>query len=400
MPWNQPGGSGGKDPWGSRGDRDGPPDLDDLMRRFRQRLGGLFGGGGGSGGGGSSDGLGSIGFGLIAAILVFLWLATGFYVVKQGEAAVILRLGAYAQTTGAGLHWRLPYPIESQEIVNVEKVNTVAVGYRIQDRSGGQRSAVPLEALMLTKDENIVDIQFAVQYRIGDPKQLLFNVSDSPEFTVRSATESVVREIVGKNDFDFVITSGRGKIVSDTEDLLQKILDRYETGIAVVTVEMQDAKAPEQVKDAFDDAVKAREDEERLKNEAQAYAKDVVPRARGQAARLMQEAEGYKVSVTARAEGEARRFEQILTEYRKAPQITRERLYIEAMEQVLQNSSKVMVDQKGGNNILYLPLEQMLQQQRTQSLPAITTDSVGSGSGDKNDTRAPARSDLRPDRGN
>jgi len=163
---------------------------------------------------------------------------------------------------------------------------------------------------------------------------------------------------------------------------------------------MQDAKAPEQVKDAFDDAVKAREDEERLKNEAQAYAKDVVPRARGQAARLMQEAEGYKVSVTARAEGEARRFEQILTEYRKAPQITRERLYIEAMEQVLQNSSKVMVDQKGGNNILYLPLEQMLQQQRTQSLPAITTDSVGSGSGDKNDTRAPARSDLRPDRGN
>jgi len=369
------------------------------MRRFRQRLGGLFGGGGSGGGDGSSAGLGSIGFGLIAAILVFLWLATGFYVVKQGEAGVVLRLGAYAQTTGAGLHWRLPYPIESQEIVNVEKVNTVAVGYRVQDRNGGQRSAVPLEALMLTKDENIVDIQFAVQYRIRDPKNLLFNVSDSPDFVVRSATESVVREIVGKNNFDFVITSGRAKIVSDTEDLLQEILDRYATGIAVVTVEMQDAKAPEQVKDAFDDAVKAREDEERLKNEAQAYAKDVVPRARGQAARIMQEAEAYKVSVTARAEGEARRFEQILTEYRKAPQVTRERLYIESMEQVLQNSSKVMVDQKGGNNILYLPLDQILQQQRSAPLPAITADPAASSRVDANDARAPVRGDLRPERG-
>jgi len=363
MPWNQPGGPGGdRDPWGSGGGRQGPPDLDEVIRKFQQRLNRLFGGGGRGNGAAAGGGMGKFGGGLIALIVLVLWLATGFYIVKEGEAGVVLRFGQYIETTSPGLHWRMPYPIETAEIVNVQKINTVEVGYRTQGRSA-RRTPVPLEALMLTRDENIVDIQFAVQYRVKDPRDLLFNVSDPVPFTVRSATESAVREVVGKNSFDFVITEGRAEIAAGTKELLQKILDRYQTGIQVITVEMQSAQAPAEVKAAFDDAVKAREDEERLKNEAEAYANDVVPRARGQAARLLQEAHGYKASIIARAQGEARRFEQILVQYRKAPEVTRERLYLEALEEVMQKAGKVVVDQKQGGNILYLPLDKIINRQ-------------------------------------
>lgn len=370
MPWNQPGGSGGdRDPWGSGG-RQGPPDLDQVVRNFQRRLNRLFGGrrGGGNGHGGTGGGLGKAGGGVLALIVFVLWLATGFYIVEEGEAGVVLRFGKYVETTSPGLHWHIPYPVESANIVNVQKINTVEVGYRTQGRSA-RRTPVPLEALMVTRDENIVDIQFAVQYRIKDPRDLLFNVSDPVPFVVRSATESAVREIVGKNSFDFVITEGRAEIAARTKELLQTILDRYDTGIQVITVEMQSAQAPEEVKAAFDDAVKAREDEERLKNEAEAYANDVVPRARGQAARLVQEAQAYKASIIARAEGEARRFEQILVQYRKAPAVTRERLYLEALEDVMQKAGKVVVDQKGGNNILYLPLDKIIQREAPSAAP-------------------------------
>ena len=248
-------------------------------------------------------------------------------------------------------------------IVNVQKVNTVEVGYRVSERN---RTVTPVtrEALMLTADENIIDIHFAVQYDIKDPKDLLFNVSDPLHLVVRQSTESAVREIVGGNTMDFAITEGRAEIARDTKILLQEILDRYKTGVNVRAVEMQNAQPPAEVKAAFDDAVKAREDEERLKNEAEAYSNDVIPRARGQAARIVQEAEAYKASIIARAEGEASRFEQIYDEYRKAPQITRDRLYLESLEQVLNNSTKLIIDQQNGNNIIYLPLDQIIQRQR------------------------------------
>ncbi len=383
MAWNQPGGSPDKDPWGQRGDKQAPPDLDEIVKKVQQRLGGLFGGGrkgggkgDGKGGGGSIAG--KFGLGLFLAIGLIIWLASGVYIVKQGEASVVLRFGKYTETTGAGLRWRFPVPIETNEVVNVEKVNTVEVGYRTNERTQ-QRNLVSREALMLTMDENIIDIQFAVQYRIKAPRDLLFQVSDPRDVVVRVATESAVREVVGQSNMDLVITLGRAEVVQKTKDLLQQILDRYQTGIQVVTVEMQNAQPPAEVKAAFDDAVKAREDEERLKNEAEAYANDIIPRARGQAARLMQEAEGYKASVIARAEGEAKRFSQILGEYQKAPEVTRERLYIEAMEEMLQNSSKMLIDQKGGNNIFYLPLDRMIEPSRAG--PAAASVPRGEGTG-------------------
>lgn len=298
------------------------------------------------------------GFGLILGVAIVIWLLTGFYVVQQSERGVVLKFGKKAEITEAGLHWRWPWPIESVERVNVEAVSTLEIGYRTAGRDGNL-TKVPREALMLTQDENIIDIEFAVQYRIKDAAAYLFNVSD-PDQTVMQATESAVREVVGKSTLDFVFTEGRDQIGTDTQQLLQEILDRYQAGINIVTVKMQRAQPPEEVKAAFDDAVKAREDRDRLKNEAEAYANDVVPRARGAAARLAQEAQGYKARVVARAEGEARRFSLVVAEYAKAPRVTRDRLYIEAMETVLRSTTKIFVDQKGGNNLLYLPLDQLM----------------------------------------
>ncbi|MEE8216504.1 MAG: FtsH protease activity modulator HflK [Acidiferrobacterales bacterium] len=363
MAWNKPGNgnSGNRDPWGSgSGPRQGPPDLDEIVRNIQNRLSGLFGGGKGGGGKVGIGKAGGIGVGVIIAIVAGLWLLSGFYIVKQAERGVVLRFGKLQEVTEAGLHWRLPFPVDSVEKVDVQNVFQMEVGYRSDARTG-RVSQVPKEALMLTEDENIVDIEFAVQYRISNAADYLFNVKD-PEITIGQATESAIREIVGKSTLDFVITEGRADVANNTQAVLQKILDRYKTGIFITTAKMQKAQPPEQVKAAFDDAVKAREDEQRFKNEAQAYANDILPRARGKAARLVQEGEGYKVSVIARAEGDARRFTQIATEFAKAPEVTRERLYLETMEDVLSNSTKVFIDQKGGNNILYLPLDKIVTQ--------------------------------------
>ncbi len=349
MAWNEPGGA--KDPWGQRRRSTGGSDLDQLLNRLRQWLGSLFGGGGG---GGAKQ---RFGFGLIAVVAGALWLLSGFYVVNQGQRGVVLRFGEKTEITEAGLHWRLPFPLERVEKVNVEQVSTMEIGYRRNERTGSV-TRVPKEALMLTEDENIIDIEFAVQYKIKDPAEYLFRLRDV-EGTILQATESAVREIVGKSTLDFVITEGRDQIAQSTRALLQEILDRYRSGIHIVTVQMQKALPPEEVKAAFDDAVKAREDEQRLKNEAEAYANDVIPRARGAAARQLQEAEGYKASVIARAEGDGRRFSQIAAEYVKAPGVTRDRLYIEAMEKVFSSTTKILVDQKGGS-LLYLPLDKLM----------------------------------------
>lgn len=385
MPWNQPGGSDGKDPWGNRNNQDGPPDLDEIVKNLQKRFGGLFGRGGGSdsspGTGGGGGAVGFFGIGLILLLLLLGWMATGIYIVEQGERAVILRFGKLVDTTSAGLHWHFPAPIEKREIVNVEQVNTVEVGYR-STRNGSLQS-VPRESLMLTEDENIIDIAFAIQFRIQDPTLYLFNVSDDKDIVVRSATEAAVRETIGKTTMDQALTTGRAEVIANTSQIVQTILDRYESGIEVVTVEMQHALPPAEVKAAFDDAVKAREDEVRLVNEAEAYSNDVIPRARGRAARIMQEAEAYRASVVATASGEAERFIQVAKEYARAPEVTRERMYIETMENVLTGSNLVMVDQQNSNNIMYLPLDRMVNRMDNlemmpdySSRPTLTTDEL------------------------
>ncbi|HED13942.1 MAG TPA: FtsH protease activity modulator HflK [Gammaproteobacteria bacterium] len=367
MPWNQPG-SDDKDPWNKRNTQQGPPDLDELFRNLMKRFG--VGTGGRKGGGGVPGGTGMLsgGTGLLVVVVLGLavWIASGFYTVKQGETGVVLRFGKFTETTDAGLRWHLPYPVETVENVNVQKVNTIEVGYRTSN-SSNRTGAVPQEALMLTKDENIVDIHFAVQYDIKDPRKLLFNVADEPSMVVRQATESAVREVVGHSTMDFTLTEGRAEIALQVRDLLQKILDRYETGVNVRSVEMQNAQPPEQVKGAFDDAVKAREDEQQKKNLAEAYANDRIPRARGAAARIKQEAEAYQASVVAGARGETERFLKVLAAYQKAPKITRKRMYLDAMESVMSNTPKLMIDEKkGSNTLLYLPLEKLMN-----SLPSI-----------------------------
>lgn len=348
--------------WGRRRG-DGPPDLDEIWSRFNQKLSGLFGGKGGSGpDGGGAKAFGG-GAGLLAALVFLVWLASGFYIVDEGQKGVVLRFGKFVEMTDPGPRWHLPYPVESAEVVNVSGVRTVEVGYR-----NDVRSKVPKESLMLTDDENIVDLQFAVQYVLKDPTEYLFN-NRYPEDSVRQVAESAIREIVGKSKMDLVLYEGREQIAVNARQLIQDTLDRYKTGITVSQVTMQNAQPPEQVQAAFADAVKANQDRERQKNEGEAYANDVVPKARGTAARLMQEADGYKQRVIANAEGEASRFRQVLTEYKKAPGVTRDRLYLDMMQQVLSSSSKVIVDQRGGGNMLFLPLDKILQMSAGGVLP-------------------------------
>ena len=379
MPWNQPG-SGDKDPWGRKGGRSSPPDLDEIVKNVQNRIGGILGGRGGGGGPRGSGGplAGKAAFPVVLLIILALWAYQCAYQVEQGFSGIELRFGKYSQTTAAGLNWAW-WPIEKVIQVHVQKVNTVEVGYRTAGRNR-QTSSVPREALMLTTDENIVDLELAVQYDIKEPRDLVFFVADEPEVVVRGATESAVREVVGGNPLDFVLTEGRPEVVQKTRALLQTILDRYQTGINIIAVEMQDAQPPKEVKPAFDDAVKAREDQVRIVNEAEAYANDIIPRARGRAARALQEAEAYKASIVARATGEASRFSQILSEYQKAPDITRERLYLEAMEEVLSSSSKLMIDQSGGNNVIYLPLDQLMRQRRTEASSPLASDTISGGS--------------------
>jgi len=351
--------------WGRRpgGGNQGPPDLDEIWRNLNRKLNKLLGGkGGGSGNNGETPGSGGPsagalggGAGLLAALILIVWVASGFYIVNEGQEGVVLRFGKFVETTQSGPRWHLPYPIESAEVVNVKQVRTIEVGYR-----NNVKSKVLKESLMLTDDENIIDVQFAVQYILKSPNDFLFN-NRGTEDSVLQAAETAIREVVGRNSMDFVIFEGRADVAARAQKLMQEILDRYGTGISISKVTMQNAQPPEQVQASFDDAVKASQDRERQKNEGEAYANDVIPRARGMAARLMQEAEGYRSRVIEQSQGDASRFRQVVAEYSKAPQVTRDRLYLDAMQQIMSNTSKILIDQKSGGNMLYLPLDKLMQ---------------------------------------
>jgi membrane protease subunit HflK len=366
-------GWGNKPEGGKGGDKQGPPDLEDLWRDINRRLSGVFGnknspqrGQNGSNGpngpGSGNSGIPSFspkqfggGLGIIAALVAVVWMGSGFYTVDASQRGVVLQFGAFKETTEPGLRWRLPWPVESHEVVNLTGVRTVEIGYR-----GTEKNKVPQEALMLTDDENIVSVQFAVQYLLKDPKAYLFK-NRNPDDAVTQAAETAIREIVGKSKMDFVLYEGRDQIAANTQKLIQEILERYATGIQVRSVSMQGTQPPEQVQAAFDDAVKAGQDRERAKNEGQAYANDVIPRARGTASRLTEESNGYKQRIIATAEGDASRFKQVLVEYKKAPEVTRSRMYLDTVQQVYANTSKVMIDAKGSGNLLYLPLDKLMQ---------------------------------------
>ncbi len=372
MAWNEPGG-GNRDPWSGGGRDQGPPDLDEVVRklsdRFNSLLGGRRGGGSGnssssgSGGASGSGGSGLAGIALVVGVIAVIgWLIASIYIVNEGERGVVLRFGRYLETTLPGPHLRI-FPIDQVDVVNVEQRRFREIGYRSGAAGGRQQPAirsVPKEALMLTQDENIVDVRLAVQYQIKDPRAYLFGVFD-PESVLVHVVESATRETIGKSTMDFVLTEGRSDIVADIRTLSQSILDSYGTGLQVITAVLQDAQPPEEVQDAFADAIKAREDEQRLKNEAEAYSNEVIPRARGQAARRLNEASAYKEQVIAQAQGEASRFEQLLAAYSRAPEVTRERLYLETLETVLSRVSKVLVDVQGTNNLMYLPLDRLLK---------------------------------------
>ena len=358
--------------WGNKNNNGGPPDLEELLRKLNAKVSALMGKKGSFGGGGSGNSGGDSpmpafaggGLGLLAIIAVLIWAASGFYIVDASQRGVVLRFGKLIETTEPGPRWHLPFPVESVEIVNLSQVRTVEVGYR-----DNVKNKTLKESLMLTDDENIVDIQFAVQYFLNDPGEYLFN-NRNPDENVRQAAETAIREVVGKSKMDYVLYEGREQVAASATKLIQSILDRYKSGILISKLTMQNAQPPEQVQAAFDDAVKAGQDRERQKNEGQSYANDVIPRASGTAARLIQESEGYKQSVIANAEGDASRFKQILVEYEKAPSVTRERMYLDMMSQVMGNISKVMVDQKNGNSLLYLPLDKLIESSRVGSSSA------------------------------
>ena len=349
--------------WGKRGNSSGPPDLDEIWRNVNRRLNDLFGrkgaGGddsGGDGGGPPRRGLAIGGAGLLVALVVVVWLASGFYIVDAGRRGVVTRFGKYMETTQPGPRWHLPFPVEAVELVDFSQVRTLEIGYR---NTSTNRNAK--EATMLTEDENIIDIQFAVQYNLNSAEAYVFN-NRRPDEIVKFVAESAIREVVGKSKMDFVLYEGREQIAEQTRELMQKSMDRYKTGVYVQKVTLQSVQPPDKVQAAFDDAVKAAQDRVRLINEGQAYANDVVPRARGMASRLLEEANGYNTEVVQRSEGDASRFTSVLSEYAKAPGVTRDRLYLDMMQSILGNSSKVLVDQKAGNNLLYLPLDKLMQQ--------------------------------------
>ena len=351
-------GRGSRGPQGPGGGNQGPPDLDELWRNFNRRLSELFGrrrrGGDEPPPPPSSWQIGG-GAGVLVALILLVWLASGFYIVVEGTRGIVLTFGRFSQETNSGLRWRLPWPIQSHEIVNLAQVRTLEVGYR-----NNVRTKVLKESLMLTDDENIVDLQFAVQYLVKDARDLVFNVR-RPDESAMQIAETAMREVIGKARMDAILYETQVDVANRARDLMQSIHDRYGTGILVSTVTIQNAQPPEQVQAAFDDAVKAGQDRERQKNEGQAYANDVIPRARGTASRLQQEADGYRQRVIASAEGDASRFRQVLTEYSKAPAVTRERIYIETMQQVLASTSKIMMDYRGSGNLLYLPLDKLMQ---------------------------------------
>lgn len=360
MAWNEPGGNNDKDPWGGNRGNDGPPDLDEVIRNFQNKISGLFGGKGG--GNGTNNGRNEGGFNgtiLIFALVVvaIIYVFAGIYQVDQKERAVVLHLGKYSETKGPGLHWNPPL------IDSVSKVDSLS----LQEWSTGQQ--------MLTKDLNIVDIRMSVQYSRIDPKAYLLEVRD-PEMSLQQAANSALRHVVGSSPMHNVLTEGREQIAVEVRELLQLYLDNYKTGINVDKVNIEEADPPKEVQAAFDDVSKAREDEERLQNEAQTYANGIIPKARGEAQRVIEQATAYKEQVIAQAEGEAKRFEYLLAEYKKAPEVTRRRLYIDTVQEVMENSSKVMVDVEGGNNMFYMPLDQIVKATRTSTAKAATPQDV------------------------
>ncbi len=362
----------------AQGPNQGPPDLDELWRDFNRKLGGLFGGAngglggngrgrmpGGAGGNGAGNGGGfqpdmktaGIGAGLIAAVVLLIWLGTGFFIVQEGQQVVITQFGKYKSSVGAGFNWRLPYPIQRHELIFVTQIRSVDVGRDNVIKATGLR-----ESAMLTEDENIVEIKFAVQYRLNDARAFLFE-SKNPSEAVVQAAETAVREVIGKMRMDTALSEERDQIAPRVRALVQKILDQYKVGIEVVGINLQQGgvRPPEQVQAAFDDVLKAGQERERAKNEAQAYANDVIPRAIGSASRLNEEAQAYKARIVAQAQGDGQRFRSVLTEYQKAPQVTRDRLYLETMQQIYGNVTKVLVESKQGSNLLYLPLDKIMQ---------------------------------------
>jgi membrane protease subunit HflK len=397
MAWNEPGG-GNRDPWGGKsgGDQQGPPDLDEVVRKLQERLGSLFGGnkkppkgepeekGGGSGGGFPglpSGGISRKAAGVVVGILFIIWLGSGIYIIQPAERGVILRFGAYAYMTEPGPHWHIPYPFENVVKVNVDEI-----------------SSFTHKATMLTQDENIVELELTVQSRIQDAADYLFQ-DQAPEKTLRDATETEVRKTIGASKLDYILTEGRGAVATTIKDRVQKLMNQYKTGLEVTSVNMQPAKPPEQVKESFDDAIKAREDKERLENKAEAYANEIVPQARGEAARMEADGKAYRDRVIASAEGESARFLSVLGEYAKAPEVTRERLYLETMEKVLSETNKILLDVKeGGNSLVYLPLDQLVNKkqagQEAKAAGQATTPPAAAseqGQAPRKDTRDSAR---------
>jgi membrane protease subunit HflK len=358
MPWNEPGKD--KDPWGQR-NNDGPPDLDELLKNLKDKFGGLLGGSGKGkmprvpGGTGNLSGI----IGFFAVALLVVWALTGIYIVDEGWRGVETRFGARTVVTQAGPHWHLPYPIEDVELVDVADIRTARK-----------------KSKMLTSDENIVVMSIEIQYNIKDAQNFAFEVFD-PDLTLEQAAETAIREVVGNNDMDLIITEGRAVVGSETKEIMQEMLDYYGTGINVVTVNMDEAQPPEEVQDAFEDAIKAREDEQRIINEANAYRNGVVPQARGEGEGLLEQAAAYKTRVIKSAQGETSRFNQLLAEYQRAPEVTRERLYIDAMESVMSRSPKVLLDVQDGNNLMFLPLDQLLSR-AGQGAPASGFTGTGS----------------------
>ncbi|MCL4770465.1 MAG: FtsH protease activity modulator HflK [Burkholderiaceae bacterium] len=379
----QPGNDrGGRDP--KQGGQ--PPDLDELWRDLNRKLSGLFGGknGGGrgptnSGGGGFQPDMKSagVGVGLIAGVAVLIWLGTGFFIVQEGQQAVITQFGKYKSTVGAGFNWRLPYPIQRHELVFVTQIRSVDVGRDTIIKATGLR-----DSAMLTEDENIVEIKFAVQYRLSDARAWLFE-SRNPAEAVVQAAETAVREVVGKMRMDSALADERDQIAPRVRTLMQTILDRYNVGVEIVGINLQQGgvRPPEQVQASFDDVLKAGQERERAKNEAQAYANDVIPRATGTAARLKEEAEAYKARIVAQAQGDAQRFSSVLAEYQKAPQVTRDRMYLDTMQQVYSNVTKVIVDSRQGSNLLYLPLDKIMQSVAQQPAVLAQDGSASAGAG-------------------
>jgi membrane protease subunit HflK len=359
MAWNEPGGDK-RDPWGGRGGSEGPPDLDEMARKLREKLNKFMGGRGGSGKGSGTGSGNPFSLSLIGILLLVVWVLSGIYIIDPAERGVVLRLGAFNSITGPGPHW-YPRFIDTVEKVNVDQLRTVSH-----------------RAKMLTQDENIIQVELAVQYRIKDARDYLFQTRD-PDYTLQEATESALREVIGAISMDEFLSGGRASIVAQTETLLQTILDRYQTGLILTSVNLQEPQPPEEVQGAFEDAIKAQEDEVRFRNQAEAYARDILPKARGDATRLREQAGAYREQVIARAEGETSRFLQTLEEYKKAPEVTRKRLYLETMETVLANTSKVIMQAEGGNNLMYIPLDKLMEKSSGYSLPSAGGPQVRGG---------------------